>query len=267
MGEWTTYDNPYMEEKWRKRLAEMVVINPKIVETPGYKRMYLGQWVTDIDDLCYKYSPYINTAPKLPENKHVYVLGIDLGYSPDPSAFVVSAYSFTDRSLYFVEAYKQKEMIISAVATRIAYYQKKFDIHTMVIDNASKQAVEELKQRFSLPLIAADKAGKADFIEIMNSELIGGLIKVLPEAEELATEWEDLIWDDKATKRVEHPGCANHLADAALYNWRHCYQHFSKAPETKKVSAPEEVMEDWWDQEAEKMSLGKEQQFWEREYQ
>ena len=259
---WNTYDNPYMESKWRKRMGDLVQVTPNIVNTPGYRRMYLGEWVTDLDDLVYKFSPDLNSISGLPHASYAYVLGVDLGFN-DSSAFVVAAYSFTDKHLYFIEAHKKSKMIVSDVAERIRYYQKRFDLNTIVIDNAAKQTVEELKQRFSLPLTAADKAGKAEFIEIMNSEMVHGLIKLLPEAGELEVEWEDLIWDDKSLKRQEHPGCENHLADAALYAWRHCYQHLSET-RVKEDNRNADVMDDWWDEEAERMERVKEQSYWEK---
>lgn len=262
---WTTFDNPYMKDKWDERMRRMLETKPEIVETPGYKRMYLGQWVTDLDDLCYKFDPYKNTCQTLPDAKnYTYILGVDLGYSPDPSAFVVCAYSRYDKTLYFVEAYKKTEMIISAVADRIRYYQKRFDIHTIVIDNAAKQSVEELKQRFSLPLIAADKTGKADFIEIMNSELILSRIKVLPDAAELPEEWESLIWDEKAAKRTEHPACDNHLADAALYAWRYAYSYLAEAAPEKRTD--EEIVEEWFERDTEERSSRNYKPFWERDF-
>ena len=52
----------------------------------------------------------------------------------------------------------------------------------IVIDNANKQAVAELEKRHDLPLTAADKVGKSDFMEIMNGEFIQGRIKLKAEA-------------------------------------------------------------------------------------
>lgn len=262
---WNTFDNPYMEKKWKKRMDVLLTTTPDIVKTPGYRRMYLGEWVTDLNDLCYKYNPYKNYVDKLPPGQYSYVLGVDLGYE-DASAFVVSAYNFHDKHLYFVEAFKKSKMIVSDVAAKIKHYMKKYDLYTIVIDNANKQAVEEMKRRYDLPLIAADKTGKADFMELMSSEMICSTIKIVEGngTEELSNEWENLIWDERADKKQEHPGCANHLADAALYNWRHCYQYLSTAP-TPKSENPEEEVEDWWEQEAQKLSASEEKPFWERE--
>src|SRR6267378_4269873 len=95
-------------------------------------------------------------------------------------------------------------------------------------DGANKQAVEEMRRRHELPLRAADKTGKSDFIEIMNGEFIQARLKLNPiRCSQLADEYAGLIWDERSVKREEHPNCANDLADAALYAWRLCYSYLS----------------------------------------
>lgn len=267
--EWNTFDNPYMEINWKKRLDRLVAENPRIVETPSYIRMYLGKWVTDLGDLCYKYTDAVNRVLEVPDHTFAYVLGIDLGFD-DATAFIVAAYSTQSNVLYFVEAYKESGLDITAVAQKIKAYQKRFPaIYRMVVDNASKQAVEEMKNRHSLPLEAADKRGKADFIEIMNDEFKLGLIKLAsPATDELAEEYGDLVWDkeekEKSGKKVEHPNCENHLADAALYSWRYCYQYLSTGKEKPPPpKTAEEKVNEWEEQEAERVAGQRKKQFWE----
>jgi hypothetical protein len=92
------------------------------------------------------------------------------------------------------------------------------------------QAVAEMCNRHGLSLISAEKAGKSDFIQLMNAEYITGRIRLSPQCAVLKEEYASLIWDDKATQMQEHPACENHAADAALYGWRHCYQYLSRVP-------------------------------------
>lgn len=256
---WTGEDNPYMREKLAKQIAMLKKNKPRIEETPAFRRMYLNEWVIDHDSFCYKYDRERNDCEELPgADEMVNVLGIDLGFN-DPTAFALLSYSEYDPCAYIRHAYKRSAMIISEVAERIAWYIEKFNPTACVIDNASKQAVEELKQKFSLPLIAAEKTGKAEFIEIMNSDFILGNIKLLPDAEPLKKEYGQLIWDkDKLPKKVEHPGCENHISDSSLYAFRYCYQYrYEKRP--KKLTAEEhlemqlekdfmdESEKEWWE--------------------
>lgn len=264
--EWSTFDNPYMAVNWKKRVQHLIDTNPRVQETPAYKRMYLGQWVTDEDDLVYKYSFERNYADELPKGSYTYVLGIDLGFN-DASAFVLYAYSLSDKTLYTVETYKASGMDITDVANRIKHYQKTYSVYKMIVDGAAKQSIEELKNRYSLPLESADKAGKAEFIEIMNAEFIQGRIKLIGAATlPLATEYRGLVWDkdawEKRKKREEHPGCENHLADAALYGWRHCYQYLAR-PAEKKPETPTEQINAWEQAEADRVANDYKKPFWE----
>lgn len=238
LHEWDTYDNPHMRVQWDKQIKRKIAANPAVVNTPAFRRNYLKQWVVDDEKLVYRFHPetgfYLNLLPK----NLRYILGIDLGYSPDPTAFVILAYSDDSPHLYFIEGFKKDKMIISAVGEKIAEYCAKYDFEHMVIDNASKQAVEELKQnaRFQFPLHAADKRDKKTFIELLNSDLKEGLVK-LPEygAEDLIKEWANLVkkWDLHHTKWIEDPALPNHLADAFLYAWRKA-RHYLFSPEPEK---------------------------------
>lgn len=261
LHKWDTINNPYMREKWLKRIALLIETNPRIIETPAFRRMYRNEWVIDEESKVYKYKRDFNDCESIPDEADTHVLGIDLGFN-DASAFVVSAFGDYDRNLYFKEAYKKSGMIISDVAQRIKYYVDKYNPIACVIDNASKQAVEELKQRYDLDLKAADKTGKSDFIEMMNSDYQQGYIKhLMPECNGLSVEHGALIWDDKAKpKWIEHPSCENHLSDAALYNWRYCYPYLAKTKPHKKTE--QEQIEDWFDERANQSD--EEKPFWER---
>jgi hypothetical protein len=81
-----------------------------------------------------------------------------------------------------MEAEKFVHLDVTDVAQKIRAYQARYELDIIVIDNANKQAVQELQRRHDLPLRAADKTGKSDFIEIMNGEFIQGRIKVDPQA-------------------------------------------------------------------------------------
>lgn len=235
-----TKDNPYMADKWRKEIEELTQNQPYIVETPMFKQMYLGQWVVDLEALVYKFDENKNLVTELPKYLNgdwQYMLGVDLGYEDD-SAFVVVAFHEHDKNLYVIDTYNRKKMDITDVANKIKELKYKYPIHKVVIDGANKQAVEEIQKRHSIPLITADKKGKEDFIEILNSELILGNIKLLKGgAEPLIDEWASLVWKEKGGKIVipkeENPSCSNHLSDACLYIWRFTYQYLSQKPSAK----------------------------------
>lgn len=252
LHKWNTTQNPYIKDKWGRRLEILKQTNPRIEETPSYKRMYLGEWVEDLSKLVYKYKPEVNDCDKLPPLEvYTYALGVDLGYN-DATAFSLGAYSEHDPNFYIVSSYKQSGLIFSEVAEKIKELQRKYPISSIIIDGANKQGVEEMRRRYHIPLLVAEKQGKAEYIELMNSDYITGRIKILPDNDELRKELTSLIWDESVTnKKVEHPSCANHLADSSLYVWRASLSYLSEPREREKTV--EDRLEEWVKREEEKI--------------
>jgi hypothetical protein len=266
--QWSTLDNPHMRDKWIAEIADLKAANPRVVDVPWFRQNYLGEWVVEDDKRCYRYSVGDNDyadLPKFKKGQWHYVLGCDLGYN-DPTAWVVCAWHDHDRTLYMLEAFKAGQLDVTAVAARtrqlIARYAPLGGFDAMVIDNANKQAVEEMRRRHDLPWRPADKTGKSDFIELMNGEFIQGNIQLSAQCATLADEYSGLIWDERAVAREEHPGCPNHCADAALYAWRYCYAFLSQAPTPKPVLGTiefEDALEEE-DEERERQKLREEEE-------
>lgn len=248
---WTAYDNPHIAAQWKEEMDFLKLHQPGIESTPRFRQHYLGEWYVDLSALVYKYSAELNTAASLPlDHVYHYVLGVDLGYE-DATAFVLGAYSFYDPRLFIVSVFKESKMLLSDVAMKIQFYLDRYQVGTVVVDGAAKQAVEEMKQRYSLPLISTEKTHKRDFIELMNTDLRTGKVVVLPGCDALTEEWALLIWDDKQRKGgnwIEHSGCENHAADAALYMWRWSYNYVAR-PKPPELTT-EGVVDLWWDTQA-----------------
>lgn len=253
LHQWDTFANPYMARNWQDEIDELTRINPQVVETPWFRQMYLGQWVVDQDALIYKFNPQRNIYDQLPASDgYRYILGSDLGYEND-SAFVVLGYQPADPNLYIIESQKQKHMDLTDFANRVKQLDKIYRFDVCVVDGAVKQAVMELNNRQGLRLIPADKTGKMDFIEVvMNTQLITGrLLAHRTKASSLTDEWLGLIRDPRSTKRQEHPNCANHAADAALYGARYCYSHLFEPIATE--AKPKVGSLQWAEEEAKRM--------------
>ncbi len=244
---WTAFQNPYIKTQWAEELLDIQTNRPLFMQTSLFKQWYLNQWVVDTDKLVYKFHPdrnYYDALPNHIRGEWSFVLGVDLGYHPDPSAFVVVGFHSHDKSLYVLDTFKKLEMDITDVATKIKEYQKSYSIYKVVIDGANKQAVEEMKRRHDVALTAADKTGKSDFIELMNAELIQGHVKLnKSKSADLVDEYSSLVWITEGDKilfpRKEHPNLPNHLCDAALYAWRYCYQYLA-TPDKKPVDIKSE---------------------------
>jgi len=263
---WTFDDNPYTRGPVNRQIKGLIEKNPAIVETPLYKQMYLNQWVVDEDKLVYKYQEARNLVSKLPEMpKWNYVVACDIGYEDD-TAYVVYAWNEHHPHPYIVHTYKKKKMDVTDVAEYAKVLMKDYNPMKMIIDGANKQAVEEMRRRHNVPWVAADKTGKSDFIEIMNGDLIQGVIKLVEsETYDLVNEWLNLIWDDRGSKRIENASCPNHLADAALYGYRFCYSYLSRPIEKPVSPHSVEAVDQWWEKEAEKMEENEAKAFWEED--
>lgn len=259
---WTAHDNPHVAEQWREELEDIAKNRPLFMETPLFKQWYLNQWVIDEDALVYKYNDS-NFLPSLPyfDSPYSYILGVDLGHSPDPSAFVVGAYTDSSPNLFIIHAEKHIKYDVTDVANKVKELEMRYKFDVKVVDNANAQAVAELNNRHGTNLVPADKQGKEHFINIMNAEFIQRKIFVLPGAKELADEYKSLVWetDNGIVKksatglRREHPGLPNHLCDASLYLWRHCHQYlFTQAPIAKHIDWNKQ--EEWEPKHIEKMA-------------
>ncbi len=254
---WTAHDNPYVAKQWQEELDDIKLNRPLFMETPLFRQWYLNEWVVDTEKLVYKFQYDRNIFDKRPEvlnpNMWTYVLGVDLGYDPDPSAFVLCAFHEHDKTLYIIQTFCKTKMDVTDVANKIKEFQANWQIARVIIDNANKQAVEEMKHRHGLSLEAADKIGKVDFIEILNAELIQARIKIQKNCKNLIDELMGLVWKTTADvidiPRKEHPSLPNHLCDAMLYAWRFCYSYAAEVP----IAKPAMGTKAWHDAENAKM--------------
>lgn len=268
---WNTFDNPFMREQWEEELAFLKERQPKIMETPLFKQMYLGEWFIDTSKLVYKFSESQNREAKLPRAKgdwH-YLIGVDLGYDPDPSAVVIGCYNEHLPYLFIISAKKYPRIIISDLATVLKGHLKRYPNAKIVVDAANKQAVEEFRQRHDIPMISAEKQGKHGYIELMNSDFIMGNVQLVgDDTQELADEYAVLVWDEEEMlkgKREENASCPNHLADAALYLWRYAYNYCAIPRHEKPNVHTEAAVDNFWESEAQKLDRARLVPIWERE--
>lgn len=237
---WGWEDNPFTKDQVKAIIQELITANPLVVNTPHFKQHYLNMWTIDDANLVYKFNRQINTQSQAPKLTN-YLLGVDLGYN-DSTAFVVGGWNEQDKTLYIIECYKESQLDFTNVAQRIEYYCNKYNISFTVVDGANKQGIMEMQNRHNLVLESADKTSKWDFIRLMNADLVTGKIKLAgATTEQLAVEWDNLIKDPHSKTPKEHPKCENHLADAALYLWRACYNWLSEAPKQKTKLTKQQI--------------------------
>jgi hypothetical protein len=242
--EWTAFDNPYVSKQWGQAIERIRIDRPAYMETPQFKQWYLNQWVVDEEKLVYRFNMERNLTkdiPPLTSDGWTYVLGVDTGWE-DASALVLTGYHMNNPNLFIIRIFRQSKMTFDQLTDQIEIFMKHPTQapHKVIIDGANKQGVESMRHRSSIPFEYADKNDKATFIELCNSDLIEGRIKVLdiPENRYLWDEMASLVWMTDGDKirypKKEHPALQNHLCDAFLYAWR-CGYHYAHKPAPKKI--------------------------------
>lgn len=235
---WSAHDNPHVAKQWQEELDFIRINQPHLTTTARYKQAYLNQWVVDEEKLVYKFSETKNIFHKLPTlhpKGWVYVLGVDTGWEDD-NAFVLTGYHENDPRCFVIKTFNQPKMTFDQVVNKIQEFMsdKDYPISKVIIDGANKQGVESMRHRSSIPFEYADKIGKADFIEMLNGDLVTEKVVIHNNCMALISELQSLIWkcegDTIIFPRKEDPRLPNHLCDAFLYAWRMGYHYMSTIP-------------------------------------
>ena len=229
---WTAFDNPHMKEEFEADIAEQKAANPEIESTNSFKRNYRGHWCADSVDMVYIYQPERdNIEVYKTQAGDRFVLGIDLGWH-DKTAFSVICYSPDRKEVIELESFAKPEMLLDEVARYIQMYQDTYPGIALVGDPSRRQAFEELRKRYNLPIIPAERIDKETWIELVNSDLAQGRARfVAPQCEEHLKEMQLLTWRFRPTgKRIEDPTVNNDASDAYLMAYRWSYHYRGEVP-------------------------------------
>lgn len=255
---WTVQDNTAKPQLWSRALA-LKARKGWSDANPKWIREYLGRWITDDGELVYQYNAARNSwtpGPRTRDNPFglptghdwTYVLGVDLGFDA-AFALQVAAYSPTHPNYYQVYEYSEPGLVVSQIAGAIKKAQQiAGHIDIMVGDRGGlgKQIFATLAIEHGLSIEAAQKQDKRDHQELLNSDLIDGRCKILPDSK-LAWEMSHLVWEvdkksirrsgDEATssKKKEADGLPRDNCDAFLYIRTRVYHHLSQEPEEKPI--------------------------------
>lgn len=239
---WHTKHNVAMPHIWETALQEKEDRGVPDND-PSWLREWMGEWCPSDSLMVYTFSSELNEySGTLPEGHDwQYLLGLDFGYN-DSTAIVVAAFSDTHPEMFQVYEYKEPELTFEQIDKQVRRVLKKFpEVNAMIADTGGlgKTIVESLKER-GLGFEAAVKTDKLDHIELVNSDLRAGKIKLLPDSH-LAAEMRLLQWTDSTYKK-ENKGTDNHLCDAFLYLIRYAYHHFWEPAYVE----PKEGTPDYW---------------------
>lgn len=257
---WTLEDNKALPHQWEEALITRDNAGWDAT-SPIWRREYLGEWAEGGDGLVFRYAeargtgrvtwipePTKDNPTGLPEEGAPWRLigGLDIGFE-DRTAFVVAGYSARLRELRHVYDVSKAHMVVDDLADMLAEAYERFgQIEVIHADAGSlgKMVVESLVRR-GFPIEKAEKREKFDHIELLNSALTRGEVKIIEgttlEQQLLTGSWDlkDGTRDElaKVGRLREDESIPNDSTDAFLYLYRGSLHQFGHQAPTD-VPAP-----------------------------
>ena len=228
-------ENPHTAQQLDEQEEILRAGNPLVDQEPWFQREYRGRWVVDSRNNVCRVSPALNFLHRWePHPRDRYLLGVDWG--DQRAGFSIAVWNHDQYPwVVFLESETVYGGLITDHVKKIKAYQDKYKGLTIVADpgGVSKAIVRELEEVHGLSIQRADKEDRIAQIELMNTDLTCGLVKIYnvadpetPQNHELAREWANLTWVvNKNTGKAEE-GRPRDLHDTALYIRRHCYKHW-----------------------------------------
>jgi hypothetical protein len=254
---WSFFDNPKLpflsQGLTHKNMLDRELNRRGVsVTDPSIQREWFGRWVLDDNSLVYHYDKAKNDYRELPEGNWTYLLGVDLGFE-DADALAVVAYSADHPCTYLLQETVNKRQDLTTLCREIDKLVAKYSISRIVVDTGGlgKKITEEISKRYDIPMVAAEKTRKVEFIELMNDALRTGRFKIKSDSlfaqDAMKVEWDH----DKSTpdKKFISRRFHSDICEAVLYVWRESYSYTYK----RANEEPEYGTKAWGDAEAEKM--------------
>jgi hypothetical protein len=206
-------DNPHIDqEEYDKALAQL--------DATTRNQLRYGVWVADSAGLVYEhFSAEQHVIARKPEGDWRHILSLDFGYTDDCGVGVLG-WPKHSRVVYVLESCKLVHNTPTMCAEFVKELEKRYRFSQIVGDvgGLGKGYAEEMRQRFALPITAAEKTNKRGYISLINGAFARNEILLLSGQSELEVELKALRWNKD--RSAENPGQANHLTDMLLYGWR-----------------------------------------------
>lgn len=165
----------------------------------------------------------VRPIPNLDFRKCDIFAGLDLGFR-DPTAMVVVAYSWDDKTFYILDEYLDGEKATSGHAEEIRKLMEKWSIDYIYIDSANQQQRFDFAQEYDIPTTNAKKS-ILDGIGYVASLADNDKVIVDPDLKHVLYAFDQYQWDPNQSLQKEKPlhNEACHMADAlryALYSYK-----------------------------------------------
>lgn len=263
--------------RWDKGLValQMLYGGPDVapMDSPIMQREGFGRWVREDsnfvyavhkvreDDLLFaparlradRFPDVVKALSDLPYDWHTsyFSLGCDIGWYPDPFAWVLWSWHPHDPCLYEVASWRQTHLTSDQQVAVLREVREAVAIG-MIVADASGPAKPTVKgwsadwvNRYGLPILEADKQHKYVHVDVWNNDIIGGRCKLRRDGalyEEMSQlQWATIV--NGSGRMVEDPTLPNDICDAGLYSHRHSYQFRAvPAPKVLERGSPEAML-------------------------
>lgn len=245
---WTMFQNPHIRIKSGRDPMDLVLEDCKRmgvdISDPRIQRECFGKWTIDLSSLVFRYEEAKNHYENLPEShKWSHIIGVDLGYDDADAIAVIGWPDHSTESFLKEEAVDRKQGI-TELSIKIDALIKKYDPVAVVMDTGGlgKKIAEEMRKRYSLPIKAADKIRKFEYIELLNDAMRTKKFHAKRDSA-FANDCRLVEWDrDKSNgdKLVVSKAYHSDIADAVLYAFRESLAWLEKPEPIKvKTGSPE----------------------------
>lgn len=232
---WSLFNNPYFPGA-RKFVEELVSKKNWTMNHPTIRREYFGEWVIDEEARVLRYNEN-NHYDNLPELTD-FIIAVDLGHD-DSDAIAVIGWHKHVQDCYLVSELVRPQQGITELAEQIDSAIKTYNPIKVVMDTGGlgKKIAEELRKRYSLPIVAAEKSRKIEYLSLLNDALRTNKFKAKRDSR-FAQDSYIVEWDyDKSTsdKLVIKDEPHSDIVDAVLYGYREALHWLSEAPKKPNV--------------------------------
>lgn len=224
---WTAFDNPWIERKSKKPPREHLDAELKrrgvTEDDPSIQREWFGRWAYDPNALVFRYDREKNSLISKPTGSWETVIGVDLGFD-DSDAIAVLGFAEKRPECYLREEHVMAKQTITQLAGVLTKLIEKHQPLAVVMDTGGlgKKIAEEIRKRHFLPIKAAEKTRKIEYIELLNDAMRSGRF-FAPTSSKFAADCMLVEWDrEKSTndKRVISERYHSDICDAVLYAFR-----------------------------------------------
>lgn len=236
---WTFWNNPFLPRT--SGLTHQQILDRELarrgvnVDHPSIQREWFGLWVNDSEALVLHWGDK-SSYTQLPDLTD-FVVGVDLGFE-DSDAIAVLGWHKNHKTCYLVEEIITAQQGITPLVEQIEDVIKRYSPMKVVIDQGGlgKKIAEELRKRYALPIVAAEKTRKIEFLALLDDALRTGRIKSKNTSQftqdTFVTEWDfdKTTPDKKVIKQDPH----SDIIDSMLYAYREAL-HWLSEPAKPKV--------------------------------